>query len=205
MRILLAGASGVFGRVLIPALIAAGHEVVGITRTPTVSAPSRPCEPTRSSPTSWTAPLLAAIAGPRFEAVISQPTALKKLPTGNKDMDVTNALRTVGTENLMAAAKATGAARFLTQSMIFGYGYGDLVPARSPKKPSSAPRRAEPSPATAKRCCETSRSPSPSPGSTASRCATACSTAARRRNGYLDFPRRASCRSSRRAPTPSST
>ena len=27
----------------------------------------------------------------------------------NKDMDVTNALRTVGTENLMAAAKATGA------------------------------------------------------------------------------------------------
>ena len=33
MRILLAGASGVFGRVLTPALLDAGHEVVGITRT----------------------------------------------------------------------------------------------------------------------------------------------------------------------------
>ena len=69
--------------------------------------------------------LLAAVKGQHFDAVISQLTALKKPPMRNKDMDGTNALRTIGTENLMAAAKATGATRFLTQSMIFGYGYGD--------------------------------------------------------------------------------
>ena len=34
MRILVAGATGAVGRSLLPRLIAAGHEVVGTTRTP---------------------------------------------------------------------------------------------------------------------------------------------------------------------------
>lgn len=34
MRVLLAGATGVIGVRLVPLLIAAGHEVVGLTRTP---------------------------------------------------------------------------------------------------------------------------------------------------------------------------
>ena len=130
MRILLAGASGVFGRVLTPALLAAGHEVVGVTRSPDgvhviegMGAGAVIADVLNRDQ------LLAAVAGQHFDAVISQLTALKKPPMRNKDMDVTNTLRTVGTENLMAAAKATGATRFLTQSMIFGYGYGDLGPA----------------------------------------------------------------------------
>jgi hypothetical protein len=40
-------------------------------------------------------------------------------------MAQTNALRTVGTANLLAAAAAVGARRFVTWSMVFGYGYGD--------------------------------------------------------------------------------
>lgn len=129
MRILLAGASGVFGRVLTPALIAAGHEVVGLTRT---AEGARGIEGMRASAVVADVmdrdALLAAVEGQHFDAVISQLTALKKPPMRNKDMDVTNVLRTVGTENLMAVAKATGATRFLTQSMIFGYGYGDMGP-----------------------------------------------------------------------------
>ncbi|WP_194922451.1 NAD-dependent epimerase/dehydratase family protein [Catenulispora pinisilvae] len=129
MRILLAGASGVFGRVLTPALIDAAHEVVGLTR---AQDGVRVIE--GMGATAVVADVmdrdkvLAAVSGQHFDAVISQLTALKKAPMRNKDMDVTNVLRTVGTENLMAAAKATGATRFLTQSMIFGYGYGDLGP-----------------------------------------------------------------------------
>ena len=129
MRILLAGASGVFGRVLTPALIDAGHEVVGLTRT---SDGVRVIEGMGAGAVVADVmdrdKLLAAVRGQHFDAVISQLTALKKPPMRNKDMDVTNTLRTVGTENLMAVAKATGATRFLTQSMIFGYGYGDLGP-----------------------------------------------------------------------------
>jgi nucleoside-diphosphate-sugar epimerase len=129
MRILLAGASGVFGRVLTPALLAAGHEVVGITRTPggvrTIEAMGAGAV---VGDVMDREQLLAAVRGRRFDAVISQLTALKKAPMRNRDMDLTNVLRTVGTENLMAVAKAVGATRFLTQSMIFGYGYGDLGP-----------------------------------------------------------------------------
>jgi nucleoside-diphosphate-sugar epimerase len=129
MRILLAGASGVFGRVLTSALAAAGHEVVGITRTPDGV---RAIEALGASAVVGDVldreQLLAAVAGQRFDGVISQLTALKKAPMRNNDMRLTNVLRTAGTENLMTVAQAVGATRFLTQSMIFGYGYGDLGP-----------------------------------------------------------------------------
>jgi nucleoside-diphosphate-sugar epimerase len=40
-------------------------------------------------------------------------------------MRQTNRLRTEGTRNLVRAAERVGATRFVTQSMLFGYGYGD--------------------------------------------------------------------------------
>jgi hypothetical protein len=43
-------------------------------------------------------------------------------------MQGTNALRTTGTAHLLAAARAVGAHRFLTQSNVFGYGYRDHGP-----------------------------------------------------------------------------
>jgi len=127
MRILLAGASGVFGSVLTPALVKAGHEVVGLTRTQNgVRAVEAMGAGAIVADVLDRRQLLAAVEGEHFDAVISQLTALKKAPMRNKDMHLTNVLRVTGTENLMAVAKATGATRFLTQSMIFGYGYGDL-------------------------------------------------------------------------------
>jgi nucleoside-diphosphate-sugar epimerase len=43
-------------------------------------------------------------------------------------MQGTNVLRTTGTAHLLAAARAVGAHRFLTQSIVFGYGYRDHGP-----------------------------------------------------------------------------
>ena len=40
----------------------------------------------------------------------------------------TNALRTTGTAHLLAAARAVGAHRFLTQSIVFGYDPRDHGP-----------------------------------------------------------------------------
>jgi nucleoside-diphosphate-sugar epimerase len=127
MRVLLAGASGVFGTVLVPALVAAGHDVTGITRTPAGAARIGKLGGTAVLADALDrARLLKAVEGRRFDAVISQLTALAKPPMRHKDMAMTNRLRIEGTENLMAVAQAVGATRFLTQSMVFGYGYGDL-------------------------------------------------------------------------------
>ena len=54
MKILIAGATGAIGTPLSRALLAAGHEVVGITRSPADGVTN--CDPpasSRSSPTRW--------------------------------------------------------------------------------------------------------------------------------------------------------
>ncbi|MFF8381551.1 NAD-dependent epimerase/dehydratase family protein [Streptomyces sp. NPDC015661] len=43
----------------------------------------------------------------------------------HQDLAATNALRTEGTAHLLEAARETGAGRFVVESMMFGYGYGD--------------------------------------------------------------------------------
>lgn len=69
--------------------------------------------------------LLAAVDKLTADAVVHQLTALKKPPVRHRDMAQTNVLRTSGTANLLKAAGILGAHRFVTQSMVFGYGYGD--------------------------------------------------------------------------------
>ena len=127
MRILFAGASGAIGLPLVRRLRAAGHEVTGIHRSAQGWAVllAAGAVPIRVDVLDRSA-LLRALDGHRCEAVIAQLTALKKAPTGHKDMAATNRLRTEGTANLLAAAKQIGASRFVTQSMVFGYGYGDF-------------------------------------------------------------------------------
>jgi nucleoside-diphosphate-sugar epimerase len=70
--------------------------------------------------------LHAAVDGHRYDAVISQLTAMKKAPIRHQDMVATDRLRIEGTANLLDAAERVGAGRFVTQSMVFGYGYGDF-------------------------------------------------------------------------------
>jgi nucleoside-diphosphate-sugar epimerase len=69
--------------------------------------------------------LLRAVDGMHADAVMHELTALKKTPTKHSDMAATNALRIQGTTHLLDAARSVGATRFLTQSIVFGYGYYD--------------------------------------------------------------------------------
>lgn len=128
MRILLAGASGAIGLPLIGQLLAAGHEVEAIHRRAEGHAKllAAGATPLQVDVLDRTA-LEAAADGQRFDAVISQLTAMKKAPLRHKDMAATNRLRTEGTTNLLAVAERVGARRFVTQSMVFGYGYGDFA------------------------------------------------------------------------------
>ncbi|MET9671663.1 NAD(P)-dependent oxidoreductase [Streptomyces sp. NPDC006482] len=117
MKVLLAGASGVLGRSATRQLAAAGHEVSGLGRSATNTL--------RADLLDADA-VLGAVDGLTFDVVIHAATALQgESMARHRSMETTNALRTRGTENLLAAARATGARRFVVESMMFGYGYGD--------------------------------------------------------------------------------
>lgn len=127
MKVLLAGASGAIGAPLVQQLRTAGHEVTAIHRSPAartrlITAGATPLQVDVLD----RAALLAALKGYAGDAVISQLSAMKKSPTTHDHLTATNRLRTEGTANLLAAAEQIGARRFITQSMVFGYGYGDF-------------------------------------------------------------------------------
>jgi len=126
MKVLLAGATGTLGVPLVRALVASGHDVIGLSRTPVKRDKLRKlgAEPLIADVMDGTA-VLNAVDGLRADAVLHEMTALKKILTQHRDMAATDALREVGTANLLAAGQLVGARRFVTQSFFMGYGYGD--------------------------------------------------------------------------------
>jgi nucleoside-diphosphate-sugar epimerase len=120
MRIFIAGATGAVGKRLVPLLGANGHEVVGTTRSAGKVSDLRAlgAEPIVLDVLDAEAVGRAVSeAGP--DVVVHQATALSNLSNlRNLDeaFEETNRLRTVGTDNLLAAAKAAGAGKFVAQS-----------------------------------------------------------------------------------------
>jgi len=128
MRVLLAGASGAVGTPLTRQLIVAGHQVVGITRSQANAERLRTAGAEAVvADVMDRESLLAAVRDVRADAVMHQLTALGTTKM-REAMQGTNVLRTTGTAHLLAAARAVGAHRFLTQSIVFGYGYRDHGP-----------------------------------------------------------------------------
>lgn len=128
MRVLLAGATGAIGRPLTTALQEAGHEVVALTRhLARAAAMDQDVTPLVADALDRDA-LLRAADGGAVDAVVHQLTALHKPPVRHSGMTLTNTLRTTGTRNLLELAVVTGAKRFVTQSIVFGYGYTDHGP-----------------------------------------------------------------------------
>lgn len=128
MRVLLAGASGAVGTPLTRQLIAAGHEVVGISRSQANAERLRNARADAVvADVMDRESLLAAVRGVRADAVMHQLTALGTTKM-REAIQGTNNLRTTGTAHLLAAARAVGAHRFLTQSIVLGYGYRDHGP-----------------------------------------------------------------------------
>jgi nucleoside-diphosphate-sugar epimerase len=119
MRIFVAGATGALGRSLVPQLVAAGHEVTGMTRTEGKAAGLREqgAEAVVADALDRDA-VMAAVQAARPEVVVHQLTAIGSLDVRNPDRTfaATNRLRTEGTDHLLAAARAAGARRFVAQS-----------------------------------------------------------------------------------------
>jgi nucleoside-diphosphate-sugar epimerase len=124
MRIFVAGASGVIGVKLVPLLVAAGHEVAGMTRSPEKAEGlgMLGAEPIVCDVFDVNA-LSGAVVGFGAEVVIDELTALPDDPGRIAEFEGANTrIRREGTRNLLAAAKAAGAARILAQSVAWQLG-----------------------------------------------------------------------------------
>lgn len=130
MKVFVAGASGAIGRPLVRQLIAAGHEVTGTTRRPERAEEIRaggatPVVCDALDPED----LRGAVVKVSPEVVVHQLTALPQSLTLKGDfLEPTNRLRTEGTRNLLAAARAAGARRYVSHGVAFFYApEGDWV------------------------------------------------------------------------------
>ncbi len=120
MRIFVAGATGALGRRLVPMLIEEGHEVVAMTRSRDKAAALQEvgAEPAMADALDREA-VVAAVGRARPEVVVHELTALKDVRDFrrfDRSFAQTNRLRTEGTDNLLAAALAAAARRFVAQS-----------------------------------------------------------------------------------------
>jgi nucleoside-diphosphate-sugar epimerase len=120
MRLLVAGATGALGRRLVPRLVAAGHDVTGMTRSHAKLESIRGMGAKAAVADALDAEAVAgvvAVAEP--EIIVHQLTALAGALSGGKYekiMRPTNRLRIEGTDHLLAAGRAVGVRRFIAQS-----------------------------------------------------------------------------------------
>ena len=125
MKVFVAGATGAIGRQLVPQLVAAGHDVIGMTRSPAKTEivralGARPVVADALDPGA----VGRAVAETEPEVIVHQLTALSGEP-GLREMRhpdrfvaPTNRLRTEGTDHLLAAGRAAGIRRFVAQSIV---------------------------------------------------------------------------------------
>src|SRR4029453_16122545 len=114
MRVFVAGATGAIGKQLVPRLVAAGHEVHGMTRSESKQAMlyelgAVPVVADALDPGQ----VAEAVGMAKPEVIVHQLTAIGALDMRHFDRDfaLTNRLRTEGTDYLLSAGQAGGGGR----------------------------------------------------------------------------------------------
>jgi nucleoside-diphosphate-sugar epimerase len=150
MRVFVAGATGVIGRPLLPALRAAGHEPIAMTRSPEKAAALMTAGVEAVVCDAYDAAGLArAVADTRPDQIVHALTDLPEeinMRRFERDLQSTGRLRREGTRNLLAAARAAGVARIVAESIAFVYApEGDWIKDESaPLATATLPFAAEP-------------------------------------------------------------
>ncbi len=120
MKVFIAGGTGAVGKRLVPLLASAGHDVYATTR-----SAGKVDDLRRLGAVPVVLDILdrealdAAIAAARPEVIVHQATALSNIGDFRKfaeEFAQTDRLRTEGTDNLLAAATASGVRRIVAQS-----------------------------------------------------------------------------------------
>jgi nucleoside-diphosphate-sugar epimerase len=138
MRVFVAGATGAIGQQLVPRLVAAGHEVHGMTRSESKQAMLRelgavPVVADALDPEQ----VAEAVGRARPDVIVHQLTALSGVERYTERAAApTNHLRTEGTDYLLSAGQAVGVRRFVAQGVC---GYGAYVRTGGPVKNEEDP------------------------------------------------------------------
>jgi nucleoside-diphosphate-sugar epimerase len=122
MKLFLAGGTGAVGRPTVPLLVAAGHEVTAVAR-----GPDKAAQVTAAGATPVEVDLFdgdavaAAVAG--HEAVVNLATSIPPIAKAMrpKAWASNDRLRREASAHLVDAALATGATRFVQESIVFVY------------------------------------------------------------------------------------
>ncbi len=145
MRVFVAGATGAIGKQLVPRLVAAGHDVVGTTRSESKRALLRELGALAVVVDALDPDQVAeAVAYARPDVIVHELTAIGSVDPRHFDRDfaATNRLRTEGTDYLLSAAQAVGVRRFVAQS----YGAWPYIRTGGPVKSEADPLDPTPAP-----------------------------------------------------------
>jgi nucleoside-diphosphate-sugar epimerase len=125
MRVFVAGATGAIGKQLVPRLVAAGHEVHGMTRSESKRAMLDELGAVPVVADALDADRVAeAVADAKPDVIVHQLTAIPEaldMRHPDRAFELTNRLRTEGTDHLLSAGQAVGVRRFVAQSNIAAY------------------------------------------------------------------------------------
>lgn len=120
MRVFVAGATGAIGRRLVPRLVAAGHEVHGMTRSDSKQAMLKELGAVPVVADALDPDQVAEAVGLATpDVVVHQLTAIPpaiNMRRFDREFALTNRLRTEGTDHLLSAGQAVGVKRFVAQS-----------------------------------------------------------------------------------------
>ncbi len=144
MRVFVAGATGAIGRPLVSQLLAAGHEAIGMTRSPEPAGELEAAGAAAVVCDAFDADALErAVAGARPEAVFDELTDLPRRYDVRRLKSVyqgQNRLRREGSANLLRAAQAAGARRHVLQTIAFSYAPGEGLATEEDPLFTGAPR-----------------------------------------------------------------
>jgi nucleoside-diphosphate-sugar epimerase len=124
MRVFVAGATGAIGVQLVPRLVAAGHEVHGMTRSVDKQTMLYELGAVPVVADALDAEQVAeAVARARPDVIVHELTAIGDIDTRRMERAFapTNRLRIEGTDHLLSAGQAVGVRRFVAQSHIASY------------------------------------------------------------------------------------
>lgn len=122
MKVFLTGGTGVVGRSLVPALLAAGHDVRAVCRREDAAAGLRAAGAEPIAVDLFDAEAVrTAVVGSEVVLHLATNVPVLSRAARPKGWETHNRLRVEATRNLVGAARATGASRFVKESVTFVY------------------------------------------------------------------------------------